>query len=109
MRAGKNFSSNSSKARRTSATRPPSSNASSVAVGLYGFSYPKAEILLRQRQVFAAHCAISGVGSASHRLERKLRKASHSHCPADRQKAYGNLDYNYDKQHGFADSAVADP
>jgi hypothetical protein len=38
-----------------------------------------------------------------------LRKASHSHCPADRQKAYGNLDYNYDKQHGFADSAVADP
>jgi hypothetical protein len=45
------------------------------------------------------------VGSASHRLERKLRKASHSH----RHKAYGNLDYNYDKQHGFADSAVADP
>jgi hypothetical protein len=34
-----------------------------------------------------------------------LRKASHSH----RDKAYGNLDYNYDKQHGFADSAVADP
>jgi hypothetical protein len=105
MRAGKNFSSNSSKARRTSATRPPSSNASSVAVGLSGISYPKAEILLRQRQVFAAHCAISGVSSASHRLERKLRKASHSH----RHKAYGNLDYNYDKQHGFADSAVADP
>jgi hypothetical protein len=105
MRAGKNFSSNSSKARRTSATRPPSSNASSVAVGLSGISHPKAEILLRQRQVFAAHCEISGVGSASHRLERKLRKASHSH----RHKAYGNLDYNYDKQHGFADSAVADP